>query len=166
MNLVQVFEDWNQRYFEGRLSEYRIVIRPSLPSNGFFDRKRRRIILRNEFDQRVLLHEMAHQVSDYHGLKFMGELKRLIDLGAPGMQEEYDSLKKSMRAPGSEIAETIETVALDTALNPRMTWADVRRYVAREMGMTAASLDRKYPWAKATWRNERREAMELNVPLK
>ena len=112
----QLFHDFNDRYFAGRLPDYRVrVVRQmSCQHQGslhHFDgecRRRERAITlagqtvlggarltHTEEDMRqILIHEMAHAATnDYHGLKWRGEMRRLAQLGAP---VQADDLGKPM----------------------------------------------------------------------
>jgi len=93
--LAEMFEDFNARYFDGRLPRYRVVFRWGIPGSdvgaeGFHDRKRRMIILcrgmRNSPREVafMLLHEMVHAAKGgYHGARFWREWFSLRDAGAP-----------------------------------------------------------------------------------
>ena len=93
--LRDLFTAYNERYFGGRLPRYRVVFRVVMPGAeigacGYTDCKRRTILLysgirhdRHIVDE-MLLHEMVHAANGpYHGDKFLFELKRLDDAGAP-----------------------------------------------------------------------------------
>jgi hypothetical protein len=91
--LRNLFKHYNQRYWRGRLSRYR-VIQSALSENhcdGYCDLRRKKILIdpaghNSDRDLRAtLLHEMAHAASRKpgHGVGFFAQMERLIRLGAP-----------------------------------------------------------------------------------
>lgn len=105
--LSEFFDLFNQTYFGGRLQTYqvRIVTQFSTerkPETAGHTDKRRRLIEIRPFDPfgdcrpaydmaALLLHEMVHAaVSEYHGQKFRGEVRRLQRLAGIGeIDDDY-----------------------------------------------------------------------------
>jgi hypothetical protein len=103
------FDDFNRRYFEGRLPDYKILVvydawywstercglreelPPAFDSLGFIDEEGRQIFIRFHTELEcgltmvnTLIHEMAHAATDGdHGNNWQAEMARLKALGAP-----------------------------------------------------------------------------------
>src|SRR6184192_574006 len=87
----ELFQKFNNEYFNGRLPRYRIVLTDdcALGSYGLCRKKEREIHLAaslsgKELDK-TLLHEMAHAAVPRrgHGRGWLAEMRRLANLGAP-----------------------------------------------------------------------------------
>ncbi len=91
--LRNLFRRYNQLYWRGRLSRYRVVQAELSQerSYGYCDSRRKRFVIdpdRHSSDRELratLLHEMAHAASREpgHGVGFFAQMERLIKLGAP-----------------------------------------------------------------------------------
>jgi hypothetical protein len=104
------FDDLNQRYFKGRLPRYRVRLVSAIPQPsgdigitwGQIDRRRKTITLRRAPAAELcenLLHEMAHAATnEWHGPKWLAEMKRLQALGAPINRKLLTSYETQMLA--------------------------------------------------------------------
>ncbi len=172
----QMFDEFNRKYWRGRLSRYRVIRRATLSDNdlGQCRNKTRTILLRRDLDgellRQTLLHEMCHIGPDSgydHGPRFLRKLHRLARLGEPKLLEdieqydgtairrEIDRLKAEGKLGGSEIPwrsdvwSHLDAFALE---RPLLRWATVRRVLAAEYRMTPAQFQRRAPWAEREWR--------------
>jgi len=96
------FDEFNSEYFSMRLPAYTIKVlydvgdfHPPVESDGIIDRHRKLIRLRVSESESLmvatLLHEMAHAATNgYHEIKWMSEMARLRDLGAPILEFELE----------------------------------------------------------------------------
>lgn len=87
----ELFARFNSAFFDGRIPAYHIRVQAdpvlSPGGRGYHDRKGRTITLlllpRPELDG-TLVHEMAHaSTNDYHGPRWVNEMRRLFRRGAP-----------------------------------------------------------------------------------
>jgi hypothetical protein len=94
--IQQLFQFYNQHYFNGRLARYKVVFSDRF-AGGRCDGKTLTIFLYPQSPtpiRRLLLHEMAHVTGGAgHGKKFQDEIRRLISFGAP-LKIELKQLSK------------------------------------------------------------------------
>jgi hypothetical protein len=92
--LRETFARCNQKYWQGRLPAYRLVIATMPNAMGLCESRRKVISIdveQHESDRAVrstLLHEMAHAAADIrgsrgHDLKFFAQIEKLLQLRAP-----------------------------------------------------------------------------------
>jgi len=85
-----LFDEFNVRYFHGRLPPYRILVVEHIPGrcgpSGLHQRPHKRILIRRSDDDDMivtLLHEMAHAATvDNHNSRWRTEMQRLRQAGA------------------------------------------------------------------------------------
>lgn len=165
--MVQIFEDFNRRFFRGRLPRYR-VRRRRLKSGGFCNDDLRLIVVAahlagDELDQ-VLLHEMCHHGIPGHGATFHARLQRVVDAAERGGDGRIAGLMRAELAAyrqrtyqGNEILRDLEDLALE---RPGTPWAKVRAYLVREFNLLpeAHGAARLLALARRRWERLRREA--------
>jgi hypothetical protein len=102
--LEGVFKSFNNRYFQGRLARYQILVCSkskhfSHMSAGYCSSDARKIFIRSGISMnstlQTLMHEMVHAklwwlTKNVHGRAFVNELKRVRQLGAPLSTSELD----------------------------------------------------------------------------
>lgn len=145
------FDQFNQQYFSGRLSKWKLVVGDSpdpdvVDVGGSCDSKTKTIYVteRSLHDSReaqgMLLHEMVHaRVGGYHGDKFKQELTRLKNLGAPVSEVDFT---EGMRPNADYVRERI-----DDALLEGLTLKQAQENAAWEYGMSRAALLHRFPGA-------------------
>jgi WLM domain len=156
VNLDRLFDELNQKYFSGKLRKRRVrwADWKVAPQSGLCTP--RAIYIRrglsSELVLTTLLHEMCHiGTGKGHGSRFFAALARLKAMGAP--------LGAPDRAPPShwinphrELPITIDDIASEPVFT---TWRQVRRALARDLGISAALVERHYPWARKRWMHKR-----------
>ena len=162
MTIQKRFKILDTQYFNGRFARlgYKLVLRDKLLTGGRFDRPGRRILLKNN-NERILLHEMCHLASSYHGQKFQAELRRLARLGVPEMQAELELYS----GPKWYLTKNdIGDMALDAVFTGRETsYYSARRCLAHQNGFTASRFDRRFPWAAKAWKENVAECHKMLV---
>jgi len=88
MKPQNLFERYNQKYFDGVLSRYPLIISDRFGGDGMCRRTKREIHVNNYLNgkkfREVLIHEMAHATSNGgHGSCWLTEMRRVRALGAP-----------------------------------------------------------------------------------
>jgi len=154
-----LFDELNERYFEGCLPRYRVSIVKDLGGkDGEYIPERRLIRIGRGHDgetiRKILLHEMCHVATGpSHGKRFIGCLLRLAEQGERWAEEEAEKIQETEH-PASYVKSRIEEVVLYL---PAARFAEVARVVARELGMRPKEFLRRFPWAERTWINAVRE---------
>ena len=87
LSIKDLFDRYNRKYFDGRLSSYSLVLSSQF-GDGYTCFGHQRIfinpLMKRARTRKVLIHEMAHaSVSDGHTQKFLKEMQRVRKLGAP-----------------------------------------------------------------------------------
>src|ERR1035437_2198605 len=132
-NLQSLFTEYNQLYFGGRLPQYKVLL---TKDHSHIERRKRKIYINlDKEDASVpLLHEMVHAAAGLgHGRRWLNELRRLADLGAP-LQEELERC-----APENQISlKQLLAEFFDAGLSapPDVTWAEVCKRMGYEWGFT------------------------------
>lgn len=176
-SVSQLFDEYNRRYWRGRLPRYR-VIRRALPPDllGRCSDARRTILLQKDLEPErmrlTLLHEMCHigavGPGFDHGPRFLRKVRRLVQLGESKLLEEdverYDGTAvtkyiEAQKAAGHKVPEIPWREDLASELDAfafsdfwRRRWATMARALAEQYHMTAAQLNRAAPWAERRWR--------------
>jgi hypothetical protein len=154
------FEDFNQRFFNGKLPHYQIqlvsdvlgLLRTRSGERIPFDcdraiyRRERIINLNAKLSQEeltsTLIHEMAHaRTNDYHGLLWQKEMERLILMGAPVDADEYTPMTEEYAS--ERLREMLED-------NPNIdleVFAGVFVRIERRARSVRALLE-AYPWIR------------------
>ena len=157
-----LFDEFNARYFHGRLPPYRILVVEHIPGRwgpvGLHQRPPKRILIRRSDDDVMivsLLHEMAHAATvDNHNTRWRTAMQRLRQAGAPIPDEE-------LRAPTRMTQQFIESQA--TAVlrsDARVNWT-LRQFVCGlvlqgEVAQSQAALLRQYPWVSRVFRDTKK----------
>jgi hypothetical protein len=166
--------EYSDRYFAGRLSDYRVRNRRTSHLCGHWDRRRKLITidLRRCPDgdelRQTLLHEMAHvtaksdtRASDGgHGPHFLAELARVAALGEPMAElerQKYADTESLYRPTFSSVRNEIEDWVRDT-IEP-LRWKDVQRTVANRNSLSVRELQRRWPRLRSSFRRIQQEAL-------
>jgi len=147
-----LFDEFNARYFHGRLPPYRIRVVEHIPGRqgpaGLHQRTHTRILIRRSDDDDMivtLLHEMAHAATvDNHNNRWRTEMQRLRQAGAPIPDGE-------LRTPTRMTKQFIENEATELLSDGRLNWT-LRQFVrdlvsqGEVVAHSQAALLRQYPW--------------------
>jgi predicted SprT family Zn-dependent metalloprotease len=94
--LEKTFQKFNLRFFNGRLSLWRLRLSRDLNGQGYCEPSSLSIHINparchsNDEFQVTILHEMAHAIADMsHGVRWRNEMRRLRQAGAPVPEQEY-----------------------------------------------------------------------------
>jgi len=159
----RLFEQLNERFFWGRLPQYRVRrINPRCSGwGGECDAGARTIslarYLSGEAARQVLLHEMCHVGTPGHGKRFQVKLQRLARLGESWAAEEarmYQDTLTMSTSPTAQIRRVISDLALE---HPTISWHQARLIVSNEIGRTPHDLVHIAPWAESVWRRDAAE---------
>lgn len=164
--LRKIFEDFNGKYFGGKLPQYRIHVKRLHTAAGRIVPRRRLIevgIYESQVQKETLLHEMVHAAADRvgHGKRFIAEIKRLRQIGAPLGETERNAIVMGMRrrltADGfrGDVKEFL-------ADNPQGTFASFVEGLNSTEGFadSVAEFVRKYTWARDAFRAAARNCEE------
>ncbi len=173
----RLFDEFNRRYWRGRLPTYRVIRRATIPGSrlGSCSNTSRTILLHRVLEgdelRLILLHEMCHIGPDSgyaHGPRFLRKLRRLVRLGAPKRLqlkehiEAYDlgTADKWKFARYNEDGQVIVSSFRSALWNglvsfamddPYERWAKVSWELASQCRMSPAQFQRAAPWAKREW---------------
>jgi hypothetical protein len=142
-----LFEEFNTRYFAGRLPLYHVRVVPDLHGghDGEVKRKQRVIRLKKRPEAvmiSLLLHEMAHAATNnFHARKWLEEMGRLKQEGAPINKEDLEPDEVGQK---KRISHYAFVLAME---DPRLTVPQFIRYLVAERGLadSQAQLRRHYP---------------------
>ncbi len=158
VNLDRLFDELNQKYFSGNLRKRRVrrADWKVAPQSGLCTP--RAIYLRrglsSELVLATLLHEMCHiGTGGGHGSRFLAVLTRLKALGAPLGAPDLAPPSHWIN-PHRDLPDTIDNIAIEAAFT---TWRQVRRALAGDLMISAALVERRYPWARKRWMRKRAE---------
>lgn len=185
-NVTAIFEEFNHKYFRGRLPRYQVISR-NLPwwTWGTCDRKRRRITLHAGLHARiliqVLLHEMCHirPRTMGHGPTFRDELWRVVGQYDPegkgeeqwavsallGEHTDYEGFsipQRTLRTPFRRIVATdLDMLAL---FHPYARWKTARRFLIDRYQLVPHSraTSTLLAWACTMWTALAREANKIH----
>jgi hypothetical protein len=132
-DLQSLFAEYNQRYFGGRLPRYKVLL--TNDHSRWEGRKRKIYINPDQGDVSViLLHEMAHAaVGRGQGKKFLDEVRRLVELGAP-LQEERKRYAPENQITLKQLLAEFFDAGPDAPDD--WTWPEVRRFLGYKWGIT------------------------------
>ncbi len=128
-----MFAEYNQLYFGGRLPQYKVLL---TIDHSRCERRKRRIYINPDGEDVsvILLHEMVHAaVGSGHGKKWLDEVRRLIELGAP-LQEELQRYSTGIVATSKHLLDEFFDAGMDAP--PDWTWPEIRRYLGYRSGIT------------------------------
>ncbi len=128
MDVQKLFLRFNEKYFGGRLPNYRVIQSDLYGSWGICRTKQREIHLSPGLQgsalRIILLHEMAHAASNgRHADLWKKEMRRLVRLGAP-LKRELSKYLKSTIDEHQLIAEMKNT---GFEIGDRSQWPSVRQ---------------------------------------
>jgi hypothetical protein len=127
-----LFTEYNQRYFVGRLPQYKVLL---TNDHSRCERRKRKIYVNPDKEDVsvILLHEMVHAaVGRGHEKIWRDEVRRLVELGAP-LQEELERYAPQNQITLKQLlAEFFDAgyASLD------WTWPEVRRHMGYMWGIT------------------------------
>jgi len=156
--LRKVFDEFNSKYFEGKLPQYRIRVKRLGAADGRVNRSRRLIwigVRESHSQQETLLHEMVHGVAgNGHGERFLAELRRLQQIGAPLGETEVNAILMGVRLPLTKTRFRDEVKEFLTVCDPQGRFESFVECVNGDQGYTdsVAEFVRKYPWSKDAFR--------------
>ena len=164
--LRKLFHEFNERYFEGRLPDYRIRVVPyinRLGKSGHTDQKRKliRILigLSDEDAKSTLLHEMAHAATNEdHATAWKKEMIRLRKQEAPLVSSEFQnfSLWSGRSVSQKHFRGGVQDV-LGKEPNATLHQA-IRDFIHNDGGAeSVAGFLRRYPWARRAFRVIKKE---------
>jgi len=140
--LQRLFDDYNRRYWRGRLPRYNVVISDTYWGSAC-DRRNRQVFFHPVVFERsserqvreTLLHEMAHAATPgVHSKAWYREMKRLHRLGAP---VDASDLTMDFTASYEVIFDEFEEHGWDS---PSMPWKETLRRLAYRMGLVTGDL--------------------------
>jgi len=131
----RLFDQYNRRFFGGRLPPYTVVISDRF-TGGRCDRSHKTIFLNpRSASGKLLLHEMAHAATnDRHGKNWQSEMQRLITLGARVKCELEGYLRKNRPIGVPQILSQFEDAAFE-----RVSWHDARTSIGYGCGLMDAT---------------------------
>jgi hypothetical protein len=171
MLMQRAFDELNQRYWSGRIPQYKVRVVKRIDASepsGLIQRRDRTIWIRRDEHQvmvQYLVHEMCHAATnDYHGPKFQTEIRRLHNLGAPVADEDLDWSKAI--AINHITREQAENAAMDIfADNPELRLDTAFRLYATSIGLTAKGLQHSHPWIRGSFRKAKSQANPEITPI-
>lgn len=135
----KLFDDYNRRYFSGRLPAYRILLSDQFGNglHGLCRKRQREIHLGTRLSgndlKSVLLHEMAHAAApNGHGSQWLAEMSRLAQMGAP-TRKDFEAYEDSRRTVGEK---EITSHAFDVGMNSDWPWSIARGSIGHKYGLT------------------------------
>jgi hypothetical protein len=157
-----LFNQFNDRYFSGRLPSYRICVVDRITKKGesgwhYVRTKRIKIRFANhELMTETLLHEMAHAASnDFHGPLWKKVMRRLQELGAlKSNSSDIEMLTVNNRLTRSMV-EDVAFEALDA--DPKTTFHAIAKFLAHKNGYSIRAFNRRFPWIKKTFQRIKQE---------
>ena len=165
--LRELFKKFNEQYFGNHLSAYSIRVIHGTAYSGFCNKKRRLIKIQwgQSPDETIgtLLHEMAHAATnDGHGKKWMNEMIRLREAGAPVASAEKNICSKTWdgkKVTRGHFRLVVQDVLADSSA---ITLSETLRHSSSIEGGpdTIARFLRKYPWVRAVFRDEKSKFIE------
>jgi hypothetical protein len=161
-SLPELFDEYNERFWGGRLPKYQIKLFKDLLKDGYCLSEDRTIFIREGLDdektRRVLLHEMCHHKTPYHGKKFMAQFEHLAEMGETWVIDEIELYKNS--PTWNQIMGDLRNDLSDWAfsVDESVTFSDVLKALARDLGLTPDELLKKAPWAETAWIKERKQS--------
>ncbi len=169
--LTKLYHELNRKFFRGRLPRYRVTLSSSIPSHGACLNDRRLIQLQRGLDpemlRRLLLHEMCHIGTPYHGHRFQAKLYRL---SAQGEAWAKDEAEKYRNAPSwnhemANLRAKLDGVAFETgSKGPK--FASLVAWLAHDLGLRPRELLRRSPWVRTAWKNACRDADRIDALMK
>ncbi len=159
-SLTDLYETFNQNLFRGRLPRYR-VRRACFDAPGQYGlcrQEKQTILIRPGLDgndlRETLLHEMCHIGSTGHGKRFQAKLARLESLGEKWAEKQRASYEEACRSASpitANIRHTIDDWVWQCADIP---WTQIRKLLAREVGLSPNRLIKAAPWVRRVWQRE------------
>jgi len=161
--LQQLFDDYNQQFFLGRLPKYRVRFSHSIHSYGECRSQDRVIVLSRRVPQKelrqYLLHEMCHIGCPDRGKRFQSKLQKLADQGEEWAVEEIRLYREALtwNQEMVNIKQNLEDIALSPS---RPTFSQVNKRLAEDLGLSPTAMQKKVPWLRAAWEKACNEAWE------
>jgi hypothetical protein len=160
--LTALFNELNKKYFKNRLPAYQVVYKSAVRRQGYCDSEHHVIqVLKGmgeECTRRVLLHEMCHIGTPYHGKGFLAKLNRLAKQGETWAIDEANEYQngETWNELVSELRDSLDDVA---ANNASLNFTDLVRSLVDEYDFDSSEeLLRKLPWLEAAWKNAKKDA--------
>ncbi|MGI0091346.1 MAG: SprT-like domain-containing protein [Nitrososphaerales archaeon] len=149
------FREFNEAYFNGRLSKYKVLL-CSKPKSfghevaGYCLTKEEKILIRDGLGEKstlqTLVHEMAHAslsgIKQIHGRQFARELARLRKLGAPLSSLDID--KQGNPKPRSRrllIRQSVKKLIVEALIVEGLPKESVPKFLERELSLPISVID-------------------------
>jgi hypothetical protein len=169
--LRKEFEYVRKSFFPlwGKKREWRIKKVWHLPSKGRYDNINKRILIKFIPDDKeelygLLIHEISHLASSYHGKKYLNRLSKARDrakqLGLKTLAEIIqDDVRKYTEC--QELYDNTYQMIQDAVMDvPKISWTDLLRYAAHQRGMYPKEFLRRYKRAKKIFLSAKKEIKE------
>ena len=154
--LRNIFEDFNSKYFGGKLPQYRIRVKRLHPAGRILPNRRLIEVgtYESQIQKETLLHEMVHAAAGLgHGKRFLAEMQRLRQIGAPFGEAELNGIRMGVRRRLT--ADGFRNDAKEfLADNLQGTFASFVEGLNSTEGHadSVAEFVRKYTWARGAFR--------------
>ena len=177
----QAFEDFNRRYFRGRLPSYRVIVTERFRTRmagtwyGESDDATRTIRLRAGLPDhstgtalrdpswpKVLLHEMCHIGHPGHGKRWQARMQKLAHLGEEWARTEAAEYRGQQSPKTSLTAEIKKCLEDLTSQRELPSWRSALRATAYELGRPGREILHIAPWAPSVWKRLARERREFD----
>ena len=161
--LTALFSELNRIFFDDRLPRYRLRWTHFNTNSGTcqygecFPEKETILIQRgltgDELRQ-ALLHEMCHIRSIGHGKRFQAKLAHLASLGEQWAEEQRAGYEEACQFSLSTTANIRHIIQDWTGQCADIPWIQIRRLLAREVGLSPNHLIKTAPWVRRVWQRE------------
>ena len=158
--LATLYDEFNRTFFHGRLAKYQVkrACFDCPVQHGICLPEKQTILIHSGvigYDLReTLLHEMCHIGSIGHGKRFQAKLARLASLGEKWAEKQRASYEEACRfslTVTANIRHTLDDLVWQCADIP---WIQIRRSLAREVGLSPNRLIKTAPWVRRVWQRE------------
>lgn len=162
--LLDLFRQFNAKYFESQLQICSIEFTECLPKNsmGHYDDQNNRILIREglcDVQERItLLHEMIHkrlEQANGHGANFQAELARCAENSCSGFREvilsEFRDSEDFSRFGCSRYTRVERELTYLATKHPGRPWEEIRQCALALSGLTAPEFEEIEEWISALW---------------
>jgi len=164
--LTEMYKELNVYFFNGRLPNYIVRFIQLEHKKAYLNTKDKTVDIdmekiREQELRRILLHEMCHFKSGWHGQIFQAELRRLHEMGEQWVDDEIKMIKQgNWNLQMKNLKDIISDLAY-SYYNDFQQFPSFE-YVLNECSLHSALkpdiLLKKAPWLPRTWENKMKEA--------